>query len=246
MLPHLKEEARVLVSQSVHVMFVAIPAVVATDAAGATCAAIATFASQPGTSAQTLVAASYYGVLARFCFMNTPSFIALCQHLGDNALHVLMESMFASMDQAPPSIACLMLAASLQVLVALAAAGTPPPRLHAIADGAFNAGVNASSIFASQRPAANHLYALQDNLLKQTGLFVSEDEYEPDTYVVPDSRRKHSLAISDPIASVTPKAVLAQAFQSLQAGLSQEVVQGVMAGVDPDILKQALAIAQQP
>jgi hypothetical protein len=91
MLQHMKEETRVLICQSVHVMFVAVPAVAGTNAAGLICAEIAAHAAKPGASSQTLLAASYYGVLARYCFLNTRNFVALCQHLGEQALDVLME-----------------------------------------------------------------------------------------------------------------------------------------------------------
>jgi hypothetical protein len=91
MLPHMNERTRVLISQSVHIMFVAAPAVSGTDAAGALCAAVAALATQPGASSQTLLAASYYGLLARYCFLNTRNFVALCQHLGEQALDVLTE-----------------------------------------------------------------------------------------------------------------------------------------------------------
>jgi hypothetical protein len=90
-LPHVKEQATILISQSVHVMFVAVPGVVGTESAGAMCAAIASFVTHPDKKPQSLVLTSFYGVLARYCFLNTPNFIALCQHLGETALDVLTE-----------------------------------------------------------------------------------------------------------------------------------------------------------
>lgn len=91
LLLHLKEGSRVFISQSAHIMFVAAPAAAGTDAAGGLCAAVAAMATDPGASSQTLLAASYYGLLARYCFLNTHNFIALCRHLGDSALDVLTE-----------------------------------------------------------------------------------------------------------------------------------------------------------
>lgn len=153
--------------------------------------------------------------------------------------------MFSSMDQAPPQISCLMLASSLQVLVALACSGTPPARLHALAHGAFNAGVNSNSIFASQRSSDNHLYALNSSSLKQMGLYVADQDQDPEAYVLPETLRKRSLAAGDPIAALTPKTALAQAVHGLQSSLSADVVQAILDGVDPDIFRQAVAITQQ-
>ena len=150
------------------------------------------------------------------------------------------------MDMAPPRLSCLMLASSLQVLIALASAGTPPAHLHTLAHGAFNAGVNAHSMFSAQRTSSNHLYALEEGLLKQTGMFQPEPECESEEYVLPDAQRKRALAAGDAIAAVTPKNVLAQSIQGLQAAVSPEVFQAVIAGIDPDILKQVGAITQQP
>ncbi len=271
LLRHTKEPATLLVSQSVHVLFVAVPGVVGTDAAGAMCAAVAALASESEKSPHSLVLTSYYGVLARYCFVNTQNFIALCQHLGENALDVLMEvsaprfillawhlshfshhsphklqSMFTSMDQAPPQISCLMLSCSLQVLVSLAAAGTAPARLHALAHGAFNAAVNANSMFTGQRSVQNHLYALSDNHMKQMGMYVSDQDSDPEAYVLPEFQRKRALAAGDPIAALTPKSVLVQSTHGMQTSMSPEVMQAILAGVDPDILKQAVAITQQP
>jgi hypothetical protein len=90
-LPYVKEQATTLISQSVHVMFVAVPGVVGTESAGAMCAAIASFVTHPVKKPHSLILTSFYGVLARYCFLNTPNFIALCQHLGENALDVLIE-----------------------------------------------------------------------------------------------------------------------------------------------------------
>lgn len=266
MLPHVKEQGKVLICQSIHVMFVAVPGVVGTEAAGAACAAIATEAVSPTTYPSSILATSYYGVLARYCFVNTGNFIALCRHLGDGALnslmdvsfaathvschvspvnHIVSQAMFLSMDQAPPPISCLMLASSLQVLASLASAGARPDSLHSLAHGALNAGVNSNSIFASNRSASNHLYALTDSLMKTFGMYVAESDTGDDGYVPPDTLRKRALASGDPVASATPKAVLVQAIQSMQTSLPPGVFQDVMAGVDPDILKQAIAITQQ-
>jgi hypothetical protein len=140
-----------------------------------------------------------------------------------------------------------MLASSLQILIALASAGTPPARLHALAHGAFNAGVNAHSIMSSaQRSSSNHLFALEESLMKQSGLYQTEQECDSEDFVLPDTQRKSALAASDVIASMTPKSVLAQSIQGLQTALSPEVGQAIIAGVDPDILRQAIAITQQP
>ena len=264
MLPHVKEQGKVLVCQSIHVMFVAVPGVAGTEAAGAACAAIATEAASPATYPSSILATSYYGVLARYCFLNTGNFIALCRHLGDGALnslmdvsatrvsrhaspviHIVLQAMFVSMDQAPPPISCLMLASCLQVLASLACAGARPDSLHSLAHGALNAGVNSNSIFASTRSSSNHLYALTDSLMKTFGMYVAESETGDDGYVPPDVLRKRALASGDPVASASPKSVLIQAIQSMQTSLPPGVFQDVMAGVDPDILKQAIAITQQ-
>jgi hypothetical protein len=139
-----------------------------------------------------------------------------------------------------------MLVSSLQVLIALASAGTPPSRLHSLAHGAFNAAVNAHSMFAGQRSIRNHLYALNDNHLKQLGMYVSEQDPDPEAYVLPELQRKRALSAGDPIAALTPKLALAQSTHGLQTSLSPEVMQAILAGVDPDILKQAVAITQEP
>lgn len=91
MLPCVKETASLLISQSAHILFVAVPGVVSTESAGAFCAAIASLVARPGHSTHTLAAASHYSVLARYCFVNTHNFIALCQHLGENALELLTD-----------------------------------------------------------------------------------------------------------------------------------------------------------
>jgi hypothetical protein len=140
-----------------------------------------------------------------------------------------------------------MLASSLQTLFSLAGSGTPPARLHALADGAFNAGVNVNSIFASKRSVTNHLYALEQSILKYSGVYGRDDE-DPDAeeYVTPDMQRKRALAMNDPIASFTPKSVLESSLKLMSTSLSAEVLQAIFAGVDPDILQQVSAIARQP
>jgi hypothetical protein len=144
-------------------------------------------------------------------------------------------------------MSCLMLASSLQILLALASAGTPPARLHALAHGAFNAGVNAHSIMSSsQRSSSNHLFALEESIMKQSGLYLAEQECDAEDFVLPDTHRKRALAANDPIATATPKSVLSQCVQCLQTALPPEVGQAIIEGVDPDILRQAIAITQQP
>ena len=81
--------------------------------------------------------------------------------------------------------------------------------------------------------------------MKTFGMYVAESETGDDGYVPPDVLRKRALASGDPVASASPKSVLIQAIQSMQTSLPPGVFQDVMAGVDPDILKQAIAITQQ-
>lgn len=139
-----------------------------------------------------------------------------------------------------------MLVSSLQVLIAMVAAGTPPNRLRSLAHGALNAAINAKSMFAGQLSARNHLYALSDIYRKQSGMYMSYEDADPEAYVLPELQRKRALSAADPIAALTPKLALAQSTHGMQTSLSPEVMQAILAGVDPDILKQAVAMTQEP
>jgi hypothetical protein len=140
-----------------------------------------------------------------------------------------------------------MLASAFQILITLASAGTPPARLHALAHGAFNSGVNAHSIVSSaQRSSSNHLFAFEESIMKQSGLYQTEQECDSEECVLPDTLRKRALAASDAVAAITPKSVLTQYIQGLQTALPPEVGQAIFVGVDPDILRQAIAITQLP
>ncbi len=103
-----------------------------------------------------------------------------------------------------------MLVSSLQVLIAMVAAGTPPNRLRSLAHGALNAAINAKSMFAGQLSARNHLYALSDIYRKQSGMYVSYEDADPEAYVLPELQRQRALSAGDPIAALAPKASLAQ------------------------------------
>jgi hypothetical protein len=85
----LKDSAVILISQSVHVMFVAFPEVTGTDSAWEICCVIAYLATRPDQTS--LVLASLCGVLARYCFLNPQKFILLRQHLGKKHKKKLMK-----------------------------------------------------------------------------------------------------------------------------------------------------------
>lgn len=122
--------------------------------------------------------------------------------------------MFSSMKLVSPQISDLFLLCSLQILVAAAAAGTPPARLRPLAHGALIAAASSKTTFAGQRSICNHLYALSDNHLNQMecpwAWCAADQEFDPEAYVLPEVQRKCALAAGDPIAALTPKASLAQ------------------------------------
>ena len=119
--------------------------------------------------------------------------------------------MFSSMKLVSPQISDLFLLCSLQVLVAAAAAGTPPARLRPLAHGASIAAASSKTTFAGQRSICNHLFALSVNHLNQLECpWAWDPELDTEAYVLPEIQRKNALAAGDPIAALTPKASLAQ------------------------------------